>query len=249
MTNDRASVVRVMTWNIHGGVGSDRCCDLDRIIALAQRHDPDIIALQEVDSRRVSSNPEPAFEALANALGEHVAEARLVTAPDGDYGHAVISRWPLSDVVRHDVSVRRREPRAAIEATIATPFGALHVVAAHLGLGFAERRRQAKHLADVARSGPARAILLGDFNDWTNRGSVQRTLKDLMPGRTDHKTFPARLPLLALDRIYVRPAELLVRSWTDAAARAASDHLPVIADLDLSVAPEDMMEEIRVAAK
>ena len=56
---------------------------------------------------------------------------------------------------------------------------------------------------------------------------MQQTLRDLMPGRTEHKTFPARLPLLALDRIYFRPAQMLVRSWTDPLARTASDHLPI----------------------
>lgn len=225
--------VRIMTWNIHRGVGPDGRRDLRRVVELVGRHDPDIVALQEVDSRRRTAGTEPAFEFLAAALGEHAAEARLIAAPDGEYGHVVISRWRLSATARHDISVGRREPRAVIEATVETPYGPLYVVATHLGLSLRERRRQALFLSRLARSGPPRSVVLGDFNDWLRRGSVQRALGSSLPTRTHHRTFPARLPLLALDRIYCRPAGLMLRSWTDPLARHASDHLPLIADLDM----------------
>lgn len=223
--------VRVMTWNIHGGGASRRDRDLARIVALVQRHDPDIVALQEIDARGLSGPCAPAFEYLRDALGRNAAEARMIAAPDGDYGHAVISRWPMRATVRHDVSVERREPRAAIETTVDTHCGPLHVVAAHLGLSFRERRRQATLLASVAQRGPQHSVVLGDFNDWIWQGSVQRALARCMAARTRHRTFPACMPVLALDCIYARPANMLVRSWTDRDAKRASDHLPVIADL------------------
>ena len=230
--------VRVMTWNIHGGGVSRRRRDLARIVSLVERHHPDIVALQEVDSRPVVSRRGmrpvgSAFEILAGALGSHIADARLITAPDGDYGHALISRWPMRGTTRHDVSLEGRERRAVIETTVETPFGDLHVVAVHLGLSFRERRHQAGLLVDVARNGAAHSVVLGDFNDWVWRGSVQRALAECMEDRTHLKTFPAKLPLFALDRVYCRPATILVRSWTDTAARHASDHLPVFADLAL----------------
>ena len=74
-------------------------------------------------------------------------------------------------------------------------------------------------------------VVVGDFNDWMTPGSVQSVLARKLPGRTRHRTFPARLPLLKLDRIYSRPAEALVRSWVDPTARNISDHLPVIAEI------------------
>ena len=232
MDSPRAHV-RVMTWNIHGGGPSRRKRDLHRVVRLVRRHAPDIIALQEIDARRRKGWGEPAFEFLKEALGAHSAEARVIAGPDGDYGHAIISRWPMRDVVFHDVSFGRHEPRAALEATVETPFGELHVVAAHLGLRFRERRHQAALLARLGRVGPPQSIMLGDFNDWVWRGSVQCALAVCMDERTHHKTFPAWLPALALDRIYCRPAGILVRSWTDPEARLSSDHLPVIADLSL----------------
>jgi endonuclease/exonuclease/phosphatase family metal-dependent hydrolase len=222
-----------MTWNIHGGVGADGACDLHRVVELITSHQPDIVALQEVDSRRKARGGISAFSFLAESLGDHIAEAKLITAPDGDYGHALFSRWPIRAAVQHDISMPRREPRAAIEATIAAPFGPLHVVAAHLGLSFRERHRQARLLSAVARAGPKRSLVMGDFNDWIWPGSVQRTLAEALPAHTRHRTFPARLPLLALDRIYWRPADLIARSWTDPRAKAASDHLPVIGELTL----------------
>ena len=230
--------VRIMTWNIHGGGTSRRRRDLARVVAIVKRHAPDVVALQEVDSRptvlrRRVMQVGSAFDVLAGALGRHMAEVKLITAPDGDYGHAIFSRWPMQGTVQHDVSLEGREPRAAIETTVQTPFGDLHVIAAHLGLSFRERRHQARLLVKIARRGAANSVVLGDFNDWIWRGSVQCALAECMEARTHHKTFPAKVPFLALDRVYCRPAKLLVGSWTDPTARHASDHLPVIADLAL----------------
>jgi len=222
--------VRIMTWNIHGGVGPDRRRDLERVADVVQRHEPDIVALQEVDSRPRRGRAEPAFETLAEALGLHSAAARLVTAPDGDYGHLVISRWPLHDTRLHDLSVGRYEPRAAIETVVATPWGDLPFFAVHLGLRVHERRSQSARLLAAARSARA-AVMVGDFNEWDWTSSVYRSLRDIFPERTHVRTFPARRPMLRLDRIYSRPAGLILRHWSDPAARAASDHLPIIADL------------------
>lgn len=229
---ERPDTVRVMTWNIHGGRGPDGQRDLGRVVDLVRRHAPDIVALQEIDGRRaVVEGSSDAFAFLADALGGNVRESRLIAAADGDYGHAVISRWPLSEAVYHDISYRRREPRAAIETLAQTPYGTLHVAAAHLGLSFSERRHQAQQLARIVEKGPHRTVMLGDFNDWIWRGSVQTTLNRQFPGHSHMKTFPALYPLFALDRVYCRPRRMLVESWTDPDARKASDHLPVIADL------------------
>ena len=90
------TAVRVLTWNLHAGIGPDGRYDLGRIVGLVQKHDPDIVALQEIDSRgRGEQSP---FAFLAQALGSHAAEAKTIVAPDGYYGHALISRWPLGAI-------------------------------------------------------------------------------------------------------------------------------------------------------
>jgi endonuclease/exonuclease/phosphatase family metal-dependent hydrolase len=143
----------------------------------------------------------------------------------------LISRWPFAETRLHDISVDGREPRRAIETTIGTPHGPLHMVAVHLGLSFHERRRQAATLAALANGPPETSVLVGDFNDWIWRGEVNAALLAQLPDRTWHRTFPSPLPVIRLDRIYCRPAGALVASWTDPSARTASDHLPVLADI------------------
>lgn len=230
MTGDSQSV-RVLTWNIHGGIGPDGRRDLARVVALIQRHDPDIVALQEVDSRGRQNIGTPLLSFLTQALGSHAAEARTITAPDGHYGHVLISRWPLSRQTLHDVSVSGREPRFAIEAIAATAHGPLHLTAVHLGLTLVERRRQADMLARLVKSAAETFVMLGDFNEWPWHDSVRRRLSSTLPGVTRLRSYHARFPLLRLDRVYCRPRIALLRSWTDPSGADASDHLPVFADI------------------
>jgi endonuclease/exonuclease/phosphatase family metal-dependent hydrolase len=226
------SAIRVLTWNIHGALGRNPRFDLARVVALIDRWDPQIVALQEVDSRRDRDvNP---FEFLQRELGEHGIGAKSITTADGDYGQMLISRWPLSDTVVHDLSYPEREPRRAIATRIATPHGPLRVVATHLGLSIHERRQQADKLIGIAGDEKIATIVMGDFNDWFWVGSVRKALSRELPGRTRFRTFPSLLPMLRLDRIYCRPSGAFVDCYTDPAARHISDHLPVIADVQIS---------------
>ncbi|MBK1622955.1 endonuclease/exonuclease/phosphatase family protein [Afifella marina] len=233
-----------MTWNIHGGAPWLGRRNLERVKEIVAAHDPDIVALQEVDSRRSAAEAISAFDDLAsglgdglgNGLGAHAAHAKTIVAPNGEFGHMLISRFPFADSRAHDISIEGRERRIVIDTLIDTPGGPLHVVAAHFGLGFAERRHQARLAAELTRPEAAASIMLGDFNEWQWRGAVRHVLLTALPERTPERTFPAHLPLLALDRIYGRPAGLIVKSFVDPAGRRASDHLPLIADLDLAAA-------------
>jgi endonuclease/exonuclease/phosphatase family metal-dependent hydrolase len=224
--------VRVMTWNIHGAVGRNPRFDLARVVELIGRHQPDIVALQEIDSRRAELAGTNPFDMLQRALGSHGIGAKTITTADGDYGQALFSRWPLSDCEVRDISYPEREPRRAIRAEIATPAGPLRVIATHLGLSFGERRSQAAALLDMLGRDEVTTVVLGDFNDWLWAGSVRKVLSRVLPGRTRHRTFPAVWPLLHLDRVYCRPRDALIRGHTDPLARAISDHLPVIADVE-----------------
>jgi endonuclease/exonuclease/phosphatase family metal-dependent hydrolase len=219
-----------MTWNIHGGIGTDGLHDLERTLAVIRRADPDVLALQEVDSRRHKGVEHP-IAMLKRALGHDGIAAAAITTPDGDYGQVLLSRWPMSDTNVHDISMPGREPRRAITAVVHSPAGKFFILATHLGLKLAERHRQCRQLSDLVTQSNLTTVVTGDFNDWMTPGSVQSVLARKLPGRTRHRTFPARLPLLKLDRIYSRPAEALVRSWVDPTARAIADHLPVIAEI------------------
>jgi endonuclease/exonuclease/phosphatase family metal-dependent hydrolase len=226
-----AGSIRIATWNIRGGVGLGGRFDLQRIVDVLTRGNADIIALQEVDSRRAPGERQHPFMFLRRALGEHAVEAKSIISADGEYGQILISRYPLSGIHIHDLSVPEREPRRAIEADVATPFGPLRVIATHLGLSFRERRGQTKKLVELAESAAHTTVMVGDFNDWIWRGSVQNAIFRALPARTWHRTFPSWLPLIRLDRVYCRPVVAFMHSFTDRAAWSASDHLPVFADI------------------
>jgi endonuclease/exonuclease/phosphatase family metal-dependent hydrolase len=223
--------VRVMTWNVHRGIGADGRYDFQRVAHLIRRQAPDIIALQELDTRGILELEQHPLEILSATFGLHAFEARTIVAPDGHYGHALLSRWPILDGARTDLTVRAREPRCAISGTIETPIGRLAVMAVHFGLDPFERREQVRRVLVASRQWDEPAILMGDFNDWLGRGFVRRRLGERFGSPTTGRTFPAWLPLVALDRIYCTPPLVRVRSWSDAEARGASDHLPMIADI------------------
>lgn len=234
MSTTPSNRVRVMTWNIHGALGRNPRFDLDRVIALVRRHEPDIVALQEVDSRRArEAHVGDPFDVLQEALGSHGIGAKTVVTTDGEYGQALFSRWPLLNTEIHDLSYPEREPRRAICVDVATPGGLLRVIATHLGLSLHERRSQAIALLKMLGRLDRPTVALGDFNDWFWAGSVRRSLARALPGFSRHRTFPSVLPLLHLDRVFLFPASALIATRTDREARHISDHLPVIADLAL----------------
>ena len=227
-TKDVTGTIRIMTWNVHGTFNLNPTFDLDGVCSLIHHWSPDVVALQEVDSRGRNDDP---FVQLAKAVGDHRVDARSIVTKDGDYGQALFSRWPFAEepeVV--DVSYREREPRRAIAARILSDVaGEVRVVATHLGLSIHERHAQAHALVDLVQ--PTRTFVVGDFNDWFWVRSVRGVLAQTCPVRTRLRTFPALFPMMRLDRIYVSRDGVIRSAWTDRKARMYSDHLPVIADV------------------
>ena len=115
---ETGNTLRVMTWNIHGGIGPDRQFSLERITETIDRHNPDVVALQEVDSRRGAAGARSPFELLREAVGEHGIEAKSISTADGDYGQMLVSRCPFNATEVHDITHADREPRRAIETEV-----------------------------------------------------------------------------------------------------------------------------------
>ena len=248
MTAAVRPAIRVMTWNIHGAHGRNPRFNLDRVIALIRRHSPDVVALQEVDSRRPREDgaAEP-FAMLQAALGVHGIGAKTITTKDGEYGQAVISRWPIRNPEIHDISYQEREPRRAVCCEVVSPCGALRVIATHLGLSIGERRNQARALLRLIGDAPVPTVVIGDFNDWFWVGSVRKALAARLPARSRQRTFPSFCPIFRFDRIYCSPASALLSVRTDPEARTLSDHLPVIADIGLVGAGEVVSPPLALA--
>jgi endonuclease/exonuclease/phosphatase family metal-dependent hydrolase len=226
--------LKVASYNIHLGIGRDGLFQPERIGRVIAELDADVICLQEVE-RRTRGFDMLAY--LGAASGYHAVAGPTLLTAHGDYGNAILSRHAPADVQRWDLSVPRREPRGAIAMTIDNGGRALRMIATHLGLRPAERRRQIrKLLACMQETGSMPTVLMGDVNEWFLWGRPLRWLHRHFREAPAPATFPARWPLFALDRIWVEPwqALLQVTAHRSADALMASDHLPVTATIDFA---------------
>ncbi len=225
--------VALATYNVHGCVGRAARYDPERILQVLRELSADVIAVQEL-----RWNPQDALHLLAefgDRLGYTALAGPTLMREDGHYGNALLTRLPVSEVARIDLSVPGREPRGALDVRVAAGSRMLRVVATHLGLRPYERRLQMGRLLEQI-SGGAPLVLMGDLNEWFLWGRALRWLRRHF-GRTPARaTYPAVWPLLALDRIWIEPRDALrsLRTHRSALAHVASDHLPLRAELELA---------------
>ncbi len=224
----------IATYNIHSCVGLDGRRDPERVAAVLAELDADIIALQEVDSRRVKSGRGwvDQFEYLAKLTGYHAIPGPNVVDHSGSFGNVVLSRYPVVRSHRMDLSFTAwREPRGAIDVEVALGSRRLRVVATHLGLSVRERHTQVQQLLALLRARADRdlpCVLLGDLNEWRPRGGSLRPLMSQLQPSPQLATFPTWRPLLPLDRIFVNGTSMdHVAAHRSADSRVASDHLPL----------------------
>lgn len=143
---------------------------------------------------------------------------------------------PAQSVRRVDLSIAPYEPRGAVVADLSVRGLRTRVITTHLGLRPRERARQHATLGTLmTEHGETPAVLMGDFNSWWPDLPALRALGPRLGRRLSPASFPAHLPVLALDRIWAMPELFIgpVRAHKSSLARQASDHLPVVADLNL----------------
>lgn len=245
--------ISVVTYNIHKGFSQfNRRMMMHELRQQLRALSPDIVFLQEVQGRnrrhakRIDDWPQkPQHSFLAEDVWQSAYGHNVVNGL-GHYGNAILSRFPIADVFNQDVTHLRFERRGLLHCTVELSSCAVpvHCVCVHLSLFARSRRRQmdalSVYLEEIAEA-DSPLIVAGDFNDWRNE--ADRLLAERLglcevfagsdgePGRS----FPARLPLLRLDRIYVRG--LSVRSaqvhvggpWSK-----ISDHAALSAQLELA---------------
>lgn len=249
--------MRVATYNIHGGVGLDRRRKPERIAEVIAGLEADIIGLQEVEGRKSRSKVDQAHF-LAGRLELNLVEGPLLLEGKGGYGNALLTRFPVLDVQRRVFQRPGSQTRGLIDARLETPqFGPLRVIVTHLEVRDHRIRstqlREIKHLIDDGAPGPA--VLLGDLNEWWNRRLALRALDRSIHFLHSPATFPARLPLLRLDRIAVRGLQSAdhdhrARRIETRLTRIASDHLPLVAELEpLEAADNDNWTGRRTTAR
>jgi endonuclease/exonuclease/phosphatase family metal-dependent hydrolase len=224
--------LRVATYNVHSGVGTDGRCDPARIVGVINELSADVVALQEVESRHGDLET---LQFLAAQTGMTAVPGPTMLRPVGDYGNALLMRAELLELRRIDLSFPGREPRGAIDAVLQAGGRRLRIIATHLGLRPAERRQQIETLLTALDDGPLPAVLMGDLNEWFLWGRPLRRLHSRFGETPAPATFPAGWPLFALDRLWVKPLHCLreLAVHRSPLARMASDHLPLTATLEL----------------
>jgi endonuclease/exonuclease/phosphatase family metal-dependent hydrolase len=235
----RSDRLRVATYNVHACIGRDGRHDPDRVAAVIAEIDADVVALQEFTypaSVALDTRTPVVLTTLDRyqcALGPTRERSRPTMTEC--FGNALLTRHPILDVHRIDLSMARWEPRGAIAATMDLGDGShLHVLAAHLGLRVRERRFQVRQILDyLATVRNELVVVLGDFNDWLPGRSAAHVLDEVLGRPPRAASFPVSWPVLPLDRIWVRPAAALrcVHAHASPATRRASDHLPVVAEI------------------
>jgi endonuclease/exonuclease/phosphatase family metal-dependent hydrolase len=229
--------LRVATYNVHACVGMDGRHDPDRVASVIGELDADIVALQEF-TYPVSVALETRQPVVLTTLDSYVcALGPTRQTVTHCFGNALFTRHPIVEVHRIDLSVDRREARGALAATVEVRGVQVHVLAAHLGLRIRERRFQVRQILTYLESvRDTLLVVLGDFNDWLPGRSVVHVLDHRLGRSPRPASFPVYWPIVPLDRIWIHPIAALRQTFTHATptARLASDHLPVVADIDAS---------------
>jgi endonuclease/exonuclease/phosphatase family metal-dependent hydrolase len=230
MSEGRA--LRFASYNVHRCIGRDGRYDPERVIAVVQELGADVVALQEVESHPHSDRDFLAL--LTRSVGMRAIAGPTLLDESYHYGNVLLTRVGVRSVRRIDLSLLDREPRGALDLDLEFEGAPLRVMATHLGLHPLERRFQIRQLLDLLSHGPDKpTVLLGDINEWFAWGRPLRWLHGHFGKPPAPRSFPAGLPLFALDRIWMSPRERLtgVRVHRSQRARLASDHLPVIAEV------------------
>ncbi|WP_332846346.1 endonuclease/exonuclease/phosphatase family protein [Pseudomonas lactucae] len=239
----------VLTVNIHKGFTAlNRRFILPELREAVRSVGADIVFLQEIHGtherhpQRYSDWPNmPQYEFLADSIWPQFAYGRNAVYPHGDHGNALLSKFQIVSYDNLDISQSGHENRGLLHCVLRLPGTGqeVHAICMHLGLREVHRQQQLRLLEQRIREIPADAplVVAGDFNDWRQRADLSQSgLTEVFVHAHGKlaRTFPARLPLLALDRIYVRnlkvhhPRVLNTRPWSH-----LSDHVPLSVEIEL----------------
>jgi endonuclease/exonuclease/phosphatase family metal-dependent hydrolase len=231
MERESKPELRVATWNIRAGLGTDLRRDADRVLKGITALEADLVALQEADFRLGSRPSALPRDVIAERTGLVPLPVGRNAASIGWHGNALLVRPDFHLVGLERMDLPGIEPRGAVIADLDGPM-ALRLVGVHLGLWRGSRRKQLDAIREAVLHHPPRpTLILGDFNEFSHRaglGRLVRAFRLMEPA----PTYPSRRPVLALDRIAhshdltLEPLAVPWRKWVQ-----ASDHLPLLARL------------------
>ncbi len=230
---------RILSYNIYHGEGMDGKIDLPRLAKVIKSTEPDLVALQEVDhiNRRTGMVDQTA--ALSKLTGLNGRFGRQIDFMGGQYGQAILSRFPLGESTIHILpGTPVRETRIAFEVVIRDPSGDISFVSTHLHHNNKVfREQQATTLNDIFEKVSRPVILAGDLNanpDSKPIGILLKGWKNATTGKELY-TYPSKKPKNQIDYVFVRPRDKFRLLETRVIPEdMASDHLPILAVLELT---------------
>ena len=237
-----AGPFRVMSYNIHHANPPARkgMIDLDGIVAALSAENPDFIALQEVDVLTRRSGKLDEAQILAEKLGMHMYFAKAIEYDGGDYGVAILSKYPIQDAKTYRLPTIRgveTEPRVLATASISLPNGKKILIGStHLDSenDHATRDLQIAEIKRIVMNSEDPFVLGGDFNA-TPESTVIAALDEFMTRSCLTScgfTFPVVMPKTTIDYIAVSKNKgLTFKNHAVVQQHTASDHLPIFADI------------------
>ena len=222
-------MIKVVSYNMHKGVGLDRRRDPRRILDVLCEIDGDVIALQEADLRHGTR-----AAIIPHRLIEEHSPWRAVRLHDrlsmGWHGNALLVRKDCTVLRPTQLHIPTLEPRGAICVDLTVDSKPIRVLGMHLDLSGLWRRRQARailtHVEDCAP--PMPTVMMGDLNEWTPNGGCLHDFRHSFDIAPTGPSFHARRAIGRLDRIMTRGFRVEACGvHTSPLARKASDHLPI----------------------
>ncbi|MCD6204854.1 MAG: endonuclease/exonuclease/phosphatase family protein [Candidatus Marinimicrobia bacterium] len=231
------SEFRIMTYNIHHGVGTDDLYSLSRIARIIRDYSPHVVCLNEVDNQTERTYHDDQARILAAELGMEFTFGRNLSLQGGWYGNAILSKFPIYFAENKILSNRDdQEPRGMLHAILMVNDKKLHIYTTHLStdsLGSsAEMTAMLNHVLDWGLDEPV--IIAGDMNLLPNTKPISEITYyfEDVGSRTDPEqlTYPSLNPARRIDYIFIndRLAPVTIQTVNNDYTRDASDHLPVL---------------------
>jgi len=230
--------MRIMSYNIHSGKSMDNVLDIPAIANVVKELAPDICALNEVRMRTLDVGGLELAREIADAAGMYWRFGRAIYYNGGEYGNALLSRYPVSfsrvvpvPDVPEEERESRFEPRSVLEAIVMTDAGPVQALTCHFGLTRGEQERAVQTVLSMIRTDMP-CVFMGDLNIMPDNDLIS-VLREHLRDTAGEKpfTFPARNPDCKIDYIFASEHFACAEFVTE--QTLASDHLPVFVDAEL----------------
>lgn len=235
--NATGETLKIMTYNIHHANPPSKpgLIDLDAVAEVIKKENPDLVGLQEVDRLTKRSGNVDEAKLLAEKTGLYYQFFKAIDHDGGDYGVAILSRFPISNPVKLDLpQVVKDEARVLSYVDVVLPNKTkLTFANTHLDAGNTDSNRvvQMKSILSVLGAKKNATIFVGDLNCESKQEPI--TLLDKLFKRTCVSnclaTIPEKKPVKTIDYIALRNAKWPVAAHQVIEEVYASDHRPVVA--------------------